>query len=114
MIALMRGADDAIMTDNNSRDLPQLKASVRVPQRVLMRRVGEEHVLLNLDAETYYGLNPVGSRLIELAANGATLEEIVDRLLAEFEVERAQLETDVRRIAAELMAAGLIELGIPG
>ena len=55
------------MTDNNSRDLPELKASVRVPGRVLMRRVGEEHVLLNLEDETYYGLNPVGSRLIRLA-----------------------------------------------
>lgn len=102
------------MTDNNSRDLPELKASVRVPERVLMRRVGEEHVLLNLEDETYYGLNPVGSRLIELAETGATLEEIIDRLFAEFEVGREQLETDVRRIAAELMAAGLIELGTSG
>ena len=78
-----------------------------------MRRVGEEHVLLNLEDETYYGLNPVGSRLIELAENGAMLEEIIDRLYAEFEVEREQLEFDVRRIAAELMAAGLIEAGTP-
>ena len=102
------------MTDNNSRDLPELKASVRVPGRVLMRRVGEEHVLMNLEDETYYGMNPVGSRLIELAETGATLEEIIYRLFAEFEVGREQLETDVRRIAAELMAAGLIELGTSG
>jgi hypothetical protein len=102
------------MTDNKSMDLPQLPASVRVPERVLMRRVGEDHVLLNLDDETYYGLNPVGSRLIELAENGAMLEEIIDRLYAEFEVGREQLEIDVRRIAAELLAAGLIEAGSSG
>lgn len=102
------------MTDINSRDLPQLKARVRVPERVLMRRVGDEHVLLNLEDETYYGLNPAGSRLIELAETGATLEEIIDRLFAEFEVGREQLEIDVRRVAAELMAAGLIEAGSPG
>ncbi len=99
------------MTDNNSRDLPQLEASVRVPEHVLMRRVGDEHVLLNLEDETYYGLNPVGSRLMELAENGATLEQIIDGLFAEFEVGREQLEVDVRRLAAELMAAGLIEVG---
>ena len=102
------------MTDNDSRDLPQLKASVRVPERVLMRRVGDEHVLLNLEDEIYYGLNPVGSRLIELAENGATLAEIVDRLFAEFEVGREQLELDVRRLAADLIAAGLIEEAPPG
>lgn len=101
------------MTDNNSSDLLQLNAGVQVPERVLMRRVGEEHVLLNLESETYYGLNPVGSRLIEMAENGATLEEIIDRLFAEFEVGREQLEIDVRHIAADLLAAGLIEVGTP-
>lgn len=106
----MRIADNIIMTDVNSRYLPQLSASVRVPERVLMRRVGDEQVLLNLEDETYYGLNPAGSRLIELAGAGATLEEIAGRLFAEFEVERGQLEIDVRRIAAELIATGLIEL----
>lgn len=101
------------MTDNNSRNLPAPETRLRVAQRVLMRRVGEEHVLLNLDDETYYGLNPVGSRLIELAESGATLEEIIDRLFAEFEVERGQLEADARRLAAELIAAGLIEAETP-
>jgi hypothetical protein len=97
------------MTDNNSRDLPQLKASVRVPEHVLMRRVGEEHVLLNLEDETYYGLNPVGSRVLERAETGETLAEIIDLLFAEFEVGREQLENDVRRVAADLIAAGLVE-----
>lgn len=113
MFAPTRGSGDSIMTDNKSVDLPRLHTSVRVPERVLMRRVGEEQVLLNLDDETYYGLNPVGSRLIELAQNGATLEEIIERLYAEFEVGREQLEIDVRQLAAELLAAGLIEAGTP-
>jgi hypothetical protein len=111
MIASTVGSGNTIMTDNNLRDLPLLKTRVRVPEHVLMRRVGEEQVLLNLDDETYYGLNPVGSRLIELAETGATLEEIIELLLAEFEVGREQIEIDVRRVAAELIAAGLIEEG---
>jgi hypothetical protein len=111
MIFSMCGSRCIIMTDNNSRDLPELNTNVRVPARVLMRRVGEEQVLLNLEDETYYGLNPVGSRLIELAGGGTTLAQITDRLFAEFEVGRGQLEADVRRVAAELIAAGLIEPG---
>jgi hypothetical protein len=113
MLVSTCSSGSTIMTDNNSRDLPQRTASLRVPEHVLMRRVGDEHVLLNLEDETYYGLNPVGSRLIELAEHGATLEEIIDRLFAEFEVERERLEADVRRIAAELIAARLIELRTP-
>ncbi len=102
------------MTDCISHDQLQPGAGIRVAERVLMRRVGDEHVLLNLDNETYYGLNPVGSRLIELIEHGARLDELIDRLMAEFEVGREQLEIDVRRLAAELLAAGLIDVGIPG
>ena len=102
------------MTDNNSGNSPPLDTRVRVPERVLMRHVGEELVLLNLDKESYYGLNPVGARLMQLAEAGATLEAITARLLMEFDVSREQLEIDVRAVAAQLIATGLLEQGTAG
>lgn len=97
------------MTDKITRALPALAANIRVPDSVLMRVVGEDLVLLNMNAENYYGLNPVGARLMQLAEAGAVLEEIVVALLNEFDVERAQLEVDIRAVAADLIAAGLLE-----
>ena len=38
-----------------------------------------------------------------------TLEQITEQLFGEFDVGREQLEHDVRTVAAELMAAGLLE-----
>ena len=102
------------MTDRKPGILPPLALRVRVPPDVLMRQVGDELVLLNMDRESYYGLNPSGALLMQFAAAGATIGEIVERMLGEFEVERGQLEIDVRAVAAELMAAGLLEEGIPG
>lgn len=99
------------MTDTDSRNIPTLDANVRVPERVLMRLVGEELVLLNVDEENYYGLNSVGARLMQLAETGGTLEEFIEPMLAEFEVGRERLEMDVRTVAADLMAAGLLEEG---
>ena len=97
------------MANEPAQQLPQLGTRVRVPEHVLMRLIGEELVLLNLDAESYYGLNPVGARLMQLAESTATLEEIVERMLAEYEVGREQLQADVRSVAANLIAAGLLE-----
>ena len=97
------------MTDKITRALPALAANIRVPDSVLMRVVGEDLVLLNMNAENYYGLNPVGARLMQLAQAGAVLEEIVVALLNEFDVERPQLEVDIRAVAADLIAAGLLE-----
>jgi hypothetical protein len=89
--------------------LSSLQCRVRVPAQVLMRQVGEEMVMLDLEREKYYGLDRVGMRLMQIAGAGATLGEISDRLLEEFDAERGQVEADVQRIAAELIAAGLLE-----
>ena len=96
------------MEARESQSLPPPGTRVRVPEHVLMRSLGDEMVMLHLDAESYYGLNEVGARLMQLAEPGATLEQITEQLLAEFEVDREQLERDVRTIAAELIAAGLL------
>jgi len=97
------------MTDDQIRKLPPLQCRVRVADQVLMRQVGDEMVMLHLQRENYYGLDPVGARLMQIAEAGATLAQISERLLEEFDVAREQLEGDVRRIAAELIAAGLLE-----
>ena len=78
-----------------------------------MRQVGEEMVMLNLARENYYALDPVGARLMQIAEPGATLAQVAERLLEEFDGARELVEGDVRRIAAELITAGLLEAEIP-
>ncbi len=92
-----------------TRELPPLQLRVRIPEQVLTRQVGGEVVMLDLDRECYYGMNEVGARLMQLAEQGATLAQITDRLLVEFDVDRERIEADVRRLAGELMANGLLE-----
>ena len=96
------------MEGTELKSLPLPGTNVRVPEHVLMRSLGDEMVMLNLDAESYYGLNEVGARLMQLAETGATLERITEQLFGEFEVGREQLEHDVRTMAADLIAAGLL------
>ena len=96
------------MEGRELRALPRSGTRVRVPEHVLMRSLGDEMVMLNLDAESYFGLNEVGARLMQLAQAGSTLEQITERLFEEFEVDRDQLEHDVRTVAADLIAAGLL------
>lgn len=84
-------------------------AWLRVAPHVLMREVGDELVMLDLRGERYFGLNEVGAKLMHLARDGVTEAQLVEDLLGEFDVGRAQLEEDVRRVAADLVAAGLLE-----
>jgi hypothetical protein len=80
-----------------------------VSKDVLFQEVSGETVLLDLDSEQYFGLDEVGTRIWALLKEGRGVDAIVDTLLAEYEVEREQLEADVRELLAALLEAGLIE-----
>lgn len=75
----------------------------------LVRRVGEESVILNVRTGRYYTLDEVGTRVLEHLTSGASVGEAIEALLAEFAVERATLEADVESLLGELAAAGLAE-----
>ena len=88
----------------------ELTDKVAIPAQVMARQVGEEIVILDLAGGSYFGLDPVGARIWELMGEGKTLAEISETMLEEYEVERAQLETDVLRITGELLERGLVVL----
>ena len=85
-----------------------LSDKVSIPAQVMARQVGEETVILDLAAGAYFGLDPVGARIWALMGEGHTLAEVCATMLADYEVEREQLEADVLRLATELAERGLI------
>ncbi len=85
-------------------------ATFRAADHVVAKLVGEELVLLDYEGEVYYGLDPVGARIWELLTAGRTLGEIIDTLLAEYDVTRDQLAADVERVVGELESNGLVKV----
>ena len=83
---------------------------VSVPPGVLVSRAGEESVLLNLDSERYFGLDPVGTRMWEVLCAHGTVESAYAALLAEFEVEPERLRHDFYELIETLSGHGLIEV----
>jgi hypothetical protein len=70
---------------------------------VVSTRAGDAVVLMDSKRGTYYTLNEVGGRVWDLIGTGATTSEVVGRLLAEYEVVREQLETDVAATLRQLI-----------
>ena len=83
-------------------------ARLKIPDQVVTRQVGDETVLLNLESGIYFGLDPVGSRFLELLETEDTLAAVVARMLEEFDVTEAQLEADLLRLADEMLVGGLL------
>lgn len=81
-----------------------------VPARHVVAAVhGTRTVLLDPRRGRYYGLDEVGGRVWTLASERHSVGEIVSLLADEYEVEKAQLETDVAEVLRTLKSKGLIE-----
>ncbi len=90
--------------------MPEFERRVQIPPDVMMREVGSEAVILNLETEVYYGLDEVGTRMWVLLTSEPNIQVAYDRLLDEYEVDGETLRVDLNRLVEELAAHGLITL----
>ena len=72
--------------------------------------VGDEVVILSMEDEFYYGLNPVGAFIWNLIQEPKTIDEIEKAILNEYDVEEETCNNDLKEIIKELMDKGLVEV----
>ena len=85
-------------------------ARVIVGEGVLFQQLQDEAVLLNLGSGQYFGLDPVGTRIWNLLAEGKPLADVVATIVAEYEVETGKCETDLLKLLGDLEAQGLVSV----
>jgi hypothetical protein len=83
---------------------------VVLPQEVILREVGEEAVLLNLNTKQYFSLNPVGRRMLDLLTQSASIEQAFASLLEEYAVKPDILRADLQELIENLLEQGLVEI----
>ena len=69
-----------------------------------------EAVILNVETGIYYGLNPVGAWVWEALQTPTTVAQLLDGLVAEFDVDEDQGENDLMALLDDLAGASLIEV----
>jgi hypothetical protein len=83
---------------------------VVVPDTVLFREFDGESVILNLDNESYLGLDAVGTRMWNVLTNQASIQAAYDILLTEYDVTPETLRGDLERLLGQMLKHGLISL----
>ncbi len=71
--------------------------------------IDDEVVILSIEQGTCYGLNRVGSRIWNLLATPARIQDVCVTLLAEYRVDPKACEREVLDLLEELRAEGLVE-----
>ncbi len=70
--------------------------------------VGDETVILHLKSGTYFGLDPMGTRIWSMLKQGLSPTEICTRLVEEFGVGLDRIEADVRCFFTDLKANDIL------
>jgi hypothetical protein len=73
------------------------------------REIDGEIVVLEGRSSTYLTANQSGAVIWQGLAGGATREELVDRLVGAFDIERKRAAVDVDAFLAELSGKGLLQ-----
>jgi coenzyme PQQ synthesis protein D (PqqD) len=84
---------------------------VRVPDDVLVSRLQEESVILNLDSERYFGLDDVGTRMLSVLSTSESIEAAYESLLDEYDVDGHELRQDLLALVESLVQQGIVEVG---
>ena len=83
---------------------------VRVPDGVLISRLQEESVILNLESERYFGLDDVGTRVLSVLTSADSIEAAYASLLEEYDVDGQVLRADLLALVESLLQQGLVEV----
>jgi len=78
---------------------------------VLIRELHGESVLLDLQTESYFGLDEVGTRMWEALTAQPDFEAACSELLEAYDVEPGRLREDLVQFVEELAQAGLVDVG---
>jgi Coenzyme PQQ synthesis protein D (PqqD) len=99
-----------MVTSKGDEPMQPLSLESRVcwAKDVLFRNLDGEAVLVNLNTSTYFGLDPIGTRVWELIGERRRLADVLQGVLDEFDVTEDRARRDLLDLAAELMASDLI------
>ena len=83
---------------------------LRIPDDVIHRDLDGEAVILNLKTGTYFGLDPIGTRMWTLIGELRDTDKVLEALLAEYEVEAGRLRGDLDELIDQLVRQELLQM----
>lgn len=79
-----------------------------MPPSLLFQPVGERAALLNLDTETYYELDEIGTAMWEALSSAPTIGDAAALLSERFDAPVERISADLVALVAELRAEQLL------
>lgn len=84
---------------------------VKLSDQVVLKKIGDEAVILKLDTQEYYSLNPSGLFMLDKFINSDTYQQALALIFDYYDATADELQKDVELIMEDLLQQGIIEQG---
>ena len=74
----------------------------------MARTLDDDLVILDVPSGRYFELNDVGALVWEHLDGSTTVEDLIDRVVADYDVDRDTAARDVQDLLGQLIEAGLV------
>ena len=87
---------------------------MKIKNEFILRKIADSYVVvpvgkMTLDFNGVINLNETGAFLFRILQEGADREELIDRMLEEYNVSRERAAADIDKFIAKLREADLLE-----
>ena len=79
----------------------------RLKENLLLQAVANETVILDPDSGSYFTLDDVGTRMIELLQETGSLDAVVEQMQIEYDTSPATIRADLTELLEKMAEQGL-------
>ena len=79
-------------------------------KKIIQSKIGEEVVMMDMDSGFYFGINSVGSVIWQHLSEAIYLDDLVDKLIKDFNIDKKTCESDTIEFLNDLLGKGIIKI----
>jgi hypothetical protein len=77
-------------------------------KEVIQSKIGDEVVMLDIESGFYFGMNSVGSEIWSHLSEPITIDDLINKLMERFDIDRATCEKDTIEFMNQLFEKNII------
>ena len=85
-----------------------LDTKLVVSPQIVSTDIDQKAVILQLENSLYFGMNPIGSEILERLSEPQSIDSLVNYILSEYDVDRQTCEQDIFTLAGQLLEHELV------
>jgi len=103
-------AEASIITQTSATDAGTLGRRYRLAEQVVVDRLGDSMVAVQLGTDKIFDLNETAARLVELLGEGRTAGEAADVIAGEYDATAEAVRQDVVSTVSTLITESVLEV----